>query len=93
MEGFRQLGGVHQRRDCDSWTRLTGKRSAYLWGSPGVYGHALQSPEGDEPPSRGCPFGLLDLIARFRATPFAKTGEPPPIEAVEMRGRSDFDEG
>ena len=31
---------------------------------PGVYGHARPLPEGDEPPSRGCPFGLTGRAAR-----------------------------
>jgi hypothetical protein len=48
------------------FVKLRGTRSAYRRGQPGVYGHARQSPKGDEPPSRACPFGLPDLIARFR---------------------------
>ena len=59
-ESHREFGGVHQRRDGAARTRLTG----HAIGVPSEVTGCLRArpapPEGDEPPSRGCPFGLTD---------------------------------
>jgi len=64
MEGLRQLGGVHQRRGGASGTRLTGHVTSVPLRATGCLRARPTPPEGVEPPSRGCPFGLTDRAAR-----------------------------
>jgi hypothetical protein len=55
MEGVWQLGGEHQRRDCDARTQLTGHTISVPLGVTGCLRARSATPEGDEPPSGALP--------------------------------------
>jgi hypothetical protein len=77
MKGLGQLGGMHQRGGCASRTRLTGHMVSVPLRGTGCLRARPAPPEGDEPPSRGCPFGLLPRpLRRDQPNRCRLTGRP-----------------